>query len=333
MTLEDDATLPAWLDNLGYSAEGEALHQSVRDIPPRHPYARELGALLAPEGSIRAQAVFAADGTPSVVFLNRAGQPYSRAEVDEIRQRIWNQNLASIVVEIKGDSATAFPAGKVEKDAPITLQFNEARPDGVLSARDIQSANLAERKPEWFRRKDRVDHRLITNITELVSKLAELESDDDFAKTKKRAHAQILVGQILFISYLEHREIVGSTYREKRNVGSLHDLIARADRLGVATLIDALKEDFNGDFLSDERHQYWDHLTAGEFQLLNEFLKQTQMSPDKVTFGTTISASFPSSFFPACTKRFSMRTRRRKRVLSTLLDISRFSPSTRPSLR
>ena len=36
------------------------------------------------------------------------------------------------------------------------------------------------------------------------------------------------MGQILFVSYLEHRNIVGDTYRERRSVRQpLHDLVAQ----------------------------------------------------------------------------------------------------------
>ncbi|RUW53762.1 MAG: DNA methylase [Mesorhizobium sp.] len=277
--MSEPATLPEWLDNLGYSAEASSLHRSVDDVPRLHPYARELSALLDPAGAIRAQAVFAVDGTPTVVFVGQSGNPLSKMEIDGIRKRIWNQNLASIVVEIRGKSALAFPASKLDSDADqISLGLDEARPDGPLSARDVKGADLATRQPEWFKLASRVDHRLIHNISVVIRELTEKGFDSSRTKEALQFGAQLLMGQILFVSYLEHRGIVGATYRERRQVEPLHGLIAQADRTGIANLVDRLQEDFNGDFLSQDRHVFWKELNSTGFDALNEFLKRTEMS-------------------------------------------------------
>ena len=85
------------------------------------------------------------------------------------------------------------------------------------------------------------------------------------------------MGEILFVSYLEHRKIVGATYRERRGVGHLHDLIHSVDRVGVLRLIDSLRSDFNGDFLAEDSHNPWTVLAEPGFALLNEFLSRTDM--------------------------------------------------------
>jgi hypothetical protein len=54
-------------------------------------------------------------------------------------------------------------------------------------------------------------------------------------------------------------------------------LIAQADRQGVRALIYRLREDFNGDFLGDDRHDPWTALSDPGFSLLNEFLRRTDM--------------------------------------------------------
>jgi hypothetical protein len=91
--------LSAWLDKLGYAEEPAALHVRGSHVPEAHPYALELIALLQPDGAIRAQAVFDIEGVPTVVFVSEEdGSPLSPEALDLIRKRIWNQNLASLVI-------------------------------------------------------------------------------------------------------------------------------------------------------------------------------------------------------------------------------------------
>ncbi len=265
-----------WLDRLGYSAEPAVLH--VRGIPvsETHPYALEIKALLRPDGAIRAQAVFDVEGMPTVVFVGEEDKPLSAAALDDARKRIWNQNLATIVIELKGDEALALPARKL-KQAGERLHMSEARPDGPFSALDVASANLSRRLPKWFDVKARVDRKLLANLSATVAKL----TDDAYPKVRsekeRRRLAELLMGQVLFVSYLEHREIVGSTYRQRREVAELHGLVAQKRRDGVRTLIDRLRSDFNGDFLGDDRHDPWTALSDAGFDLLNQFLRRTDM--------------------------------------------------------
>ncbi len=89
-----------WLDRLGYSAEPALLHRRGEDIPDAHPYALEIKTLLKPEGAIRARAVFEVEGVPTVVFVSEDDAPLSTAALDEARKKIWNQNLATVVIEV-----------------------------------------------------------------------------------------------------------------------------------------------------------------------------------------------------------------------------------------
>ena len=90
-----------WLDRLGYSAEPALLHRRGEDIPDAHPYALEIKTLLKPEGAIRARAVFEVEGVPTVVFVSEDDAPLSTAALDEARKKIWNQNLATVVIEVR----------------------------------------------------------------------------------------------------------------------------------------------------------------------------------------------------------------------------------------
>lgn len=270
------AAVQNWLEKLGYAAEPDVLHLRGEAIPETHPYALEIKTLLKPEGAIRAQAVFDVEGVPTVVFVGEDGAQLSNADLDKTRQRIWNQNLATIVIEIKGDDATALPARKL-KTAGERLRLDEARPDGPFSALDVSTANLSRRMPKWFDVKARVDRKLLSNLSTVVASLTEEGLDGIDDERARRRLAELLMGQVLFISYLEHREIVGETYRARREVAQLPNLVTRRDRSGVAKLIDRLRSDFNGDFLGDDRHDPWTALSTGGFDLLDQFLRRTDM--------------------------------------------------------
>src|SRR6478672_826905 len=270
------STAQQWFEKLGYSAEPEVLHRRGDRVPDEHPYALEIRSLLKPDGAIRAQAVFDVEGVPTVVFVGEEGEALDPAAIDEARKRIWNQNLATVVIELKNDEAVVQPARKL-KQAKERIRLEDARPDGHFSALDITSANLSRRHPTWFDVKARVDHRLLSNLSVSVKKLTDVGFPSEREERERRDLAELLMGQVLFLSYLEHREIVGATYRERRNVEELHGLIANSDRAGVRSLIDQLRLDFNGDFLGDDRHDPWLALTEEGLALLAAFLRRTDM--------------------------------------------------------
>ena len=101
-------------------------------FPECNPYALEVRSLLQSNDSIRAQAVFDVEGVPTVVFVGDDESPLSEDDLNRIRQKVWNQNLASVVIEMAGPVARTFPARKLPDFEEIRL--NEARPDGPFSA-------------------------------------------------------------------------------------------------------------------------------------------------------------------------------------------------------
>jgi hypothetical protein len=275
--------LSGWLEKLGYAEEPAALHVRGTPVPEAHPYALEINALLQPEGAIRAQAVFDVEGVPTVVFVSdEDGSALSPEALDLIRKRIWNQNLASVVIELREDAAQVLPARKL-RDSEV-LEFAAASSDGPFSARDVASANLARRLPSWFDIRARVDRKLLDNLSKTVSALARAGFEGQLSAVSRRHNAELLMGQVLFISYLEHRDIVGQTYRGRRGVGQLHPLVSSTDREGVRRLIDWLRQDFNGDFLGDDRHDPWAALAGEGFRLLDRFLSRTDMKTGQGDF-------------------------------------------------
>ena len=271
------ASVENWLEKLGYADERELLHRRGETIPSSHPYALEIHALLREDGSIGARAVFDVEGVPTIIFLDgdlQAGA--SRHTLDDTRKRIWNQNLATIVIHVRGDQAVALPARKL-KTLGHPLRFDQVRKDGPFSVSDVVSARLTGRVPEWFDKDARVDHKLLDNISTTVRKLTLVGFRDVPEEARRRQLAEFLMGEVLFVSYLEHREIVGPTYRKRRRVGRMLDLVDKSDRQGVHKLIDHLRSDFNGDFLAEDSHDPWVALTEPGYELLNQFLRRTDM--------------------------------------------------------
>ncbi|MCY3837223.1 MAG: N-6 DNA methylase [Gammaproteobacteria bacterium] len=271
------ASVEKWLDGLGYADEPDLLHRRGETVSPQHSYALEIHALLQHDGSVRARAVFDVEGVPTIVVLDGDNQNGAAGgALDEARKRIWNQNLATVVIHIQGDEALAVPARRLEA-AERRLRFDEVRRDGPFSASDVGSANLTRRIPEWFDQNARVDHKLLDNISTAVGKLATTGFRGVDDERKRQRLAELLMGEILFVSYLEHREIVGETYRARRDVGRLLDLVGSADGRGIKRLFDALRSDFNGDFLAEDSHDPWAALAEPAYELLDQFLRRTDM--------------------------------------------------------
>ena len=273
-----DSTTQRWLEAWGYTQAREGLHRRGDPVPPRHAYRNEIQELLDPRDEIRATAVFDVDGVPTVCFIEDDGRlADSEESLNRIREKIWNQNLISVALVVNPDQALALPAGRKSlKSEHIT--WNQHEPSGPYSCRGMQTGELFRRHKEWFAPDDRVDEQLLDDLNHIVEKLAAL------GLTK--VTAQYLMAQVLFISYLEHREIVGDRYREKHGLQRFEHLVETGDRYGIVRLIKRLKKDFNGDFLEPEIEGsgLWNLLSGDAFKLLYRFLQRENLNGGQRSF-------------------------------------------------
>ncbi|WP_334108399.1 N-6 DNA methylase [Methylobacillus sp.] len=258
-----------WLQRLGYHAAPGVLHRSVGDVRADHPYAREMTLMLRQDGDIRSSAVFEVDHVPAVCFVE-AGNGISPNVIDEIRQKIWNQNLVSIVIVLEDENATAYPAPR-NLTKPIKLTASDVGRDNPLCANSITSGAIFSELPDWFERRYRIDRVLQDNLSAVV----ELLVDEGLTKEQ----AQLLLGKCIFVSYLEHREIVGNRYREHHQFSTLLELLKSSDGQGLDKLFRQLKRDFNGDLLEIEggANIDWKSLRHNILDLLTQFLLQTHI--------------------------------------------------------
>ena len=270
--------LKAWLDVLDYSSKENQLFLEKDAVPTEHPYSIEMWEMLRKDGDICANAVFDVEGLPTVAFFEKdAKNNLSKDDLDQIRQKLWNQNLVSVVLVLDQESITAYSVNQ-KKDRGQTLTHEEVSRHGWFSAGEISSSEIQQRLPLWFKSESRVDKKLLKNLGEVINLLTK----EDVSSSD----AQILVGQILFISYLEHREIVSDIYRQRRGVHDLYSLISNASGTDISKLISSLQDDFNGDFLSaaTQKKSLWMNLNDRAFNVLSDFLSHVDLQSGQTSF-------------------------------------------------
>lgn len=272
-------TTQNWLQALGYGEATGAVHLHVGEAGDSHSYSREIDALLRTDGDVGATAVFEVDQVPTVCIVEVDGNnPATAAWVAAVRQKIWNQSLVSLLLVVDGDRLIPCPVQKGHDIGTSGLRLEEASPFGPFSARDIQSGDIQKRHADWFTLDSRVDRELLQNLQHGVLQLIKLGIDRD--------SAQFLLGQCLFVSYLEHREIVSEIYRSRRDVGQFHELISAKDPTGLAKLFKCLKKDFNGDFLDPQNAPAadWRDLSSQAYELLDRFLGRINIETGQGSF-------------------------------------------------
>ncbi|MBE9550181.1 MAG: N-6 DNA methylase [Proteobacteria bacterium] len=264
-----------WLNKLGYDPSNVSLPGSGVGLDS--PYAREINRLLDPE-AICASAVVTMDEHPVVCFIDSNGRGVKKTKwLDKIRKKIWNQSLVSLILVIDDDELTAFPVNKKSKPDE-KLKFDSAGTSSQYSMADINTGEIQKRHPDWFDPENNVDQVLLSNLKQSITKLKTMGASVD--------DAQYLMGQCLFVSYLEHREIVSDEYRNRRGVEGLHSLISARNGKGLEKLFLSLKKNFNGDFfeLREKGHSYWTSLSDEVFSLLDDFLNRVDLNSGQLSF-------------------------------------------------
>lgn len=267
----NQSVIQRWLDAWGYKTSSDGLHSRSTSTPATYAYRTELEELLDPDRIIQATAVFDVDGVPTVCFIEDDGRlAEDPVALDRIREKIWNQNLISIVLVVSENEVLAVPVNQREYKSD-KMELSKAHETGPYSCRDMQSGDIFHRHTDWFTPEARVDQDLLRNLYRIVQDL------ETFGF--KKVDAQYLMAQVLFVSYLEHREIIGETYRKKHNLKHFEELIIKKNRTGITRLLRQLKRDFNGDFLEPETKgsALWKMLSDKALGRLAEFLGRVDL--------------------------------------------------------
>lgn len=270
-------SLEDWLSELAYTDFPDELFRAGATAGAR-PYASEIEEMLAPDRGIGASAVFCVGELPTVCFIDAATLPANAEQrIEQIRQKVWNQNLASVVLVVKPDALAAYSV--TDRDAePDTLPRVDVVRRGSWSAYEVQSGFIKDRLSDWFSPEARVDQHLLANLRQVVKALAK--------GGVNQAQAEALMAQVIFLCYLEQRGIVGEAYREMHGLEVLEGYVSRQDGPGIDKLLKRLGADFNGDFLSskDGGAPLWSTLRKASFRSVKLFLEAVDFETGQGSF-------------------------------------------------
>lgn len=269
--------LDAWLFDLAYTDFPDELFRSGQRTGTR-PYASEIEEMLAPDRGIGASAVFCVDEQPTVCFIDATTLTQPREyRIEQIRQKVWNQNLASVVLVLDPEGLTAYAVNNRAAEPKVLGRSDVAR-RGHWSAYEVQSGFMKDRLSDWFSPEERVDQRLLANLRQVVKELTKNGLDD--------SQAEALMAQVIFLCYLEQRGIVGDAYRKTHKLEVLETYVAHNDGRGVDRLLKQLGADFNGDFLSsrDGGAPAWSTLNRESFNPILNFLEAVDFESGQGSF-------------------------------------------------
>ncbi|HTE98681.1 MAG TPA: hypothetical protein VK621_08605, partial [Bradyrhizobium sp.] len=114
--------LEDWLADLAYTDFPDELFRFGKSAGTR-PYASEIEEMLTPERGIGASAVFCVDEQPTICFIDGTALTQEReARVEQIRQKVWNQNLASVVLVFDSTTLTAYAVNDRDAEPDVLVR-------------------------------------------------------------------------------------------------------------------------------------------------------------------------------------------------------------------
>ncbi|TQV85741.1 N-6 DNA methylase [Exilibacterium tricleocarpae] len=221
-------------------------------------------------------AVHCISGVPSVAFLVQ--DSLDQNQIDKVHKALWNQGLATLLLVITGDTLRAYSLSQLPKSdqqsSERLVKVFDLLSD-ALELKDlvlgVESGRFVNEHSEKFDTKYRVDQILLTNLETTVKRLVgsglQLES------------AQALLMQIMFIAYLEDKEIINAEYfyagTGNSKIDSLVSLLGDRHVAKFNKLFKLLKEHFNGDLFvapcSFEVNEQVEKVTEEHIEVLSEF--------------------------------------------------------------
>jgi hypothetical protein len=270
-----------WMADLGYDRVSGALVRNGDAAVDVHPFAPELRAIFDPEMGLGSGSVLCVDRVPTVCLVDQAqlsaDPDMRRKEMRDFCERLWNQNLARVVLVTDPEWLEAWSVDNPDvKPQRYSLAEREAA-RLAWSVSGLLGGEALRGRDAWFAPERRVDKILLDNILILVGKLAGCSIDP--------AAARRLVARLIFMTYLEDRGIISETYRTLRKVRPLFELVQEGDRAGLRKLVNNLRSDFNGDFLTiADSETGWENLSDEAFDWIAKFLGRTTLRTGQASF-------------------------------------------------
>ena len=264
----------------------DRLDLSNRRVPELYEHAGDVG--IAPHaGAIRkmlselgASAVFCVQEVPTIAIL--WVDDYDRAAIVDLHAKLWNQGLASLLLVISGDTVRAFSLARTPRDGESRRDFDDRclvrefnAVSDALMLKDVvygaESGRLWKEHAEYFHFSERIDQVLLDN---LATSYRLLRDDTGLSPDA----AQALLVQVMFVAYLEDREIILPEVfvsASDGRAGSLSDLLQSEDIDSLERLFESLRRDFNGDLFvapcSFDENDHRPPLTPTHLNILRRF--------------------------------------------------------------
>lgn len=271
-----------WIGQLGYDLVAGGLITRADGWQSDAPFASELQAIFRPaDGGPAVEAVFCVDRVPTVCLIEQAAlasvETRRHEQIKDLCERLWNQNLARAVLVVSENSIEAWSVDNPRAEQE-QIEVGEQAKWSAWSAKGLLSGEVLKQHKDWFDPKQRVDKVLLDNITVLIERLS--------SSGMKPAAAREVIAKVIFVAYLEDRQIVSDDYRRDRKVRPLYDLLVERDVSGLERLFAQLKEDFNGDFLkpNSKTGRTWHDVPNSAFDDLRHFLARTTLRSDQRDF-------------------------------------------------
>ena len=271
----------SWVSDLGYDQLQDSFIAFGSPDIDLHRFAPELRAIFGPKTGLAGDAVVCIDHVPTICLVDQLrlepAPDKQRQQIRDFCERLWNQNLARVLLVTSSNKLEVWSVDNPDVE-PKSYSLKE-RPQAELawSMSGFVGGQALRERDGWFDPGKRVDRKLLDNILDLVPELSKhgLEPHE----------ARRLIARTIFITYLEDRSIVGPTYQSSRDVRSLLELVRKRDQKGLRKLLNCLRKDFNGDFLSGEKNNSdWTKLTDESFSLLEQFLCRTTLRTGQADF-------------------------------------------------
>jgi hypothetical protein len=265
-----------WKDRLGLANRAEPEFYESSDSIGDAPHALAIRTAL---DDLKVSGVFCVQGVPTVVLLET--EVYDRVRVMQLHAALWNQGLASLLLVIAEKTLRAFSLAKkpyknldheFEKRCLVeTLHSTSEALKFLNLIQGAESGRLWNEHESFFDPKERVDQVLLQNLIASHDELLEADLDSEAA--------QALLIQMMFIAYLEDRQILSSDYyREilKNDTENFSSLLSSKNNVAlVKALFAKLRADFNGDLFvapcSFEARAKAPAITAAHLSVLARF--------------------------------------------------------------
>ncbi len=241
-----------WVETLNLSGRGEPDFYLKNSDYGDLPYAPELKSAV---NNLNLDGFFCIQDIPVVMFkqMDRLDPAY----VSNAHKALWNLGLAEVLIIVTPDLVYVLSLAQSPSANPIS-DTKDSRLVEILNIvsdtvaikefiSGIESGRWVNERKERFPNKERIDNKLLANLTSTKDELAS-------SCGMPPSSAQILIMQVMFIAYLEDRNILVPEYFSEtcrnNSILGLHDLLSSNNPNYLKKIFKKLNEDFNGSLFS-----------------------------------------------------------------------------------